>query len=216
MSSQSQWFDFYFHVDNHPSRQTGVWRTWVDIFLLDALVRKAIADTNSIWIIHRRFRADHAGHEFKFSAYTTLAERDVIENAIRAHPAFQNFIDRISQFNDASKRFYSRSADMELHSRGEGHWPQELAGPWLDFMRTSSKMLLDLTGNIIAVRMQSKRPPQWDDVDMLESYYTEIDREVASIWHRLGWPAYLHHLNMVFGYEPVAIPPGVGTGLLRF
>ena len=45
-------------------------------------------------------------------------------------------------------------------------------------------------------------PPRLE-VDPLVAHYAQVNEKVTHIWRTEGYHALLHHLNAVYGYEPM-------------
>ena len=55
--------------------------------------------------------------------------------------------------------------------------------------------------------------PEYSDMAAVIDYYRTVNDRVNTLWREEGQHAYLHHLNALFGYQPLVIRE---TNLKRF
>jgi hypothetical protein len=48
-------------------------------------------------------------------------------------------------------------------------------------------------------------PESYTDIHLLLEKYREVDGKISRTWRTEGQHALLHHLNAIFGYEPLQI-----------
>jgi hypothetical protein len=58
-----------------------------------------------------------------------------------------------------------------------------------------------------------ENPIEEPSTDTLLDYYRTVDGRVSALWRDYGQHVYLHHLNALFGYQPLVIKE---TNLKRF
>ena len=42
-------------------------------------------------------------------------------------------------------------------------------------------------------------------IEEIEAFYNQINESIIELWQEEGRHALLHHLNAIFGYEPLAV-----------
>ena len=63
-------------------------------------------------------------------------------------------------------------------------------------------MWLDLVSHTANPLLADSAPVSFDETIRV---YRRVDEEIDDIWHTEGHHALLHHLNAIFGYEPIPI-----------
>ena len=81
------------------------------------------------------------------------------------------------------------------------------AWPW--FATGVSANWLALIREVAAGR----EPPPARDLQALVAHYAAVHDEVTALWREAGQHAWLHHLNALFGYQPLVFQE---RRLLRF
>ena len=61
-------------------------------------------------------------------------------------------------------------------------------------------MWLNLIAETVADMPAADAPLSFDEY---EEFYKEVNAAITSLWENNGRHAFLHHLNALFGYEPV-------------
>lgn len=186
-------------------------RWWLDMLLIDTLVRDALmsSPTPQIWRIHRRYADDKAGHEFAFQCYATSVVHDGIAAIVREHAAL-----RVLQDAETLREYVETEEGAGVEATSDREWSVPLQAAWPYYIQGVSRMLLELVEHI----RESPRPDCTEaDFQELESYYSALSGLVLRTWREEGSHAILHHVNALFGYEPViAQPRWVGGSLVVF
>ena len=61
-------------------------------------------------------------------------------------------------------------------------------------------MWLNLVADIADKDLEDDPPASPEDID---TFYRQVDESVTELWRDKGRHAFLHHLNAIFGYEPL-------------
>lgn len=174
----------------------------VDLLLAHAVVKpvlKAHANELILWRFHRRAVRDRIGHQFSFFFYTApgvatevmeeLRQSDILNQALA-----ENILEKII-FEDSARLDKPQIEDMS-----DPHWSLELQRNWPFYIMGVSALWLGLIDEEMA------------DVTAMDSslsgvleQYRQADTAITSIWREEGQHAFLHHLNAIFGYEPLLI-----------
>lgn len=173
----------------------------IDALLADAVIEPILIqhqDNISLWRFHRRANRDNAGHQFSFIFYSgkTIAKNifdkikdDQLTNKLLA----RNIVDDVITDNlDNNKRSHVEDAS-------DKNWSSTLQNAWPAFIMGVSATWLQL------INQQIKETISILDLDKLLIKYRNINIKVNEIWYKEGQHAFFHHLNALFGYEPLKI-----------
>lgn len=196
---QRQWqlfcFRMPFDVEAGP-------RWSLDTLLADKIIAPAIYQQGSslpLWRFHRRAMQDSAGHQVRFIAYADPATLKQIESTLLDNPLLSQlmnagYVDRVI----ASCGPKDTAAYIEATS--DQNWSMEMQRAWPYFAMGVSATWLKL--------IEQKRSAYATEPETLEelvSRYDEIHEAVTLSWEKEGQHAFLHHLNALFGYQPLLV-----------
>jgi hypothetical protein len=183
-----EWFSFKFNISWDRSQKP---KTWIDIFIIDTIVREVISHNESkivLWRIHRRWPDDEVGHELTFDCRTNKETTDAIETIINNNAYFKMLQDGYL----LNKKLEIVTEDI---TKDIAHWPPPLQKSWPYYINGCCEMFLRLIENIRG----SENIPT--DIHSAEQLYKKINNQLTEIWQRHGNNAFCHHINAVFGYE---------------
>ena len=63
-----------------------------------------------------------------------------------------------------------------------------------------SQMWLNLIADVAADKMAGDPPSSLQEI---EEFYQRVNERVTELWEMEGRHAFMHHLNAIFGYEPL-------------
>ena len=174
----------------------------VDLLLAHAVVAPVLSqfgDKISFWRFHRRAARDAAGHQFSFlfygspatasSVFGALEKSEVLQKAVTARIVQKTILD-----DPASPR------RPGIGDTSDPNWSPEIQRRWPAFIMGVSAFWLGL---IIETLPPSQELSE--DVRQKLSAYRHAGNEITKKWRNEGQHALLHHLNAVFGYEPMLI-----------
>ena len=175
------------------------WR--VDLLLADAVIRPVLKDYRAqirYWRFHRRADRDEAGHQFSFIFY---ADKDT---AGRIYAALSD--DKLTG-QLVEKNILTRPVTDNLennHQTGvqdtsDKNWSETLQIAWPAYIMGVSDMSLQLIEQYAGATSPDA------GVDDLLRRYGDANDKITALWKNEGQHAFLHHLNAIFGYEPVVI-----------
>lgn len=187
----------------------GRFRWWLDLLLLDTLVRDCIESRGTeltLWRIHRRATDDVAGHEFAFISYAPEDVHRALDVLIAGHAAL-----RFLQNAGLLRELISSDDGSAIAATSAPTWPEPLKRAWPYYIDGVSRMALKLVDELRA----SPRPAldAFSAADC-EAYYSKLMAQFNEVWHDWGSDAFLHHINAVFGYQPVVARPRSVDGML--
>jgi hypothetical protein len=153
-----------------------------------------------LWRFHRRAARDGAGHQFSLIFFADETTAMQISEQVRSNPLTQWLTDRLL----IEKTLFDQRTPEEmgrLQLTSDPNWPIEIQRSWPYFIMGSSQAWLMLVQELSA---ENKLEGEVDYPSLL-SHYQQVDVRLNSQWRDYGRHAYLHHLNAIFGYQPVLI-----------
>ena len=174
----------------------------VDLLIAHAVVSPVLSKYTadiSYWRFHRRTARDKAGHQFTFFFYS----KPEIASAVFAE------IDKSDVLNDALNGNIVRKVAMDnpeypqlphIGDTSDPHWSPEVQQNWPSYIMGVSSLWLGLIADYF--HNSDRRA---DSIGELLEEYRKVDAEITANWRNQGQHAFLHHLNAVFGYQPMLI-----------
>jgi len=190
-----KWYFYRFRLSGDFDKET---KWWLDIFIIDQIVRKIIEKTsiNSkiyLWRFHRRKGKDIAGHQFSFLCYTNQSNSDEIYKFINNTDAF-----KILSKNDILKEYFIEEGGKEIDGSGDRHWPEKISKSWPYFIQGASRSMVEMIKLITNDTLCSINS---NNILEIEEFYQKVDKLLEYYWYEYGGHAFLHHLNGLFGYQ---------------
>ena len=154
-----------------------------------------------LWRFHRRAARDGAGHQFSFIFYTSPQHAAAIFDTLQANALLKE----LTREGVLDKQIFD-AVDVikrpDIEDTSDSNWSPLLQQSWPYFIMGVSRLWVDLIDRIAADF--SARLDQASTQEKLE-IYKEINDIVTGIWQVEGKHAFLHHLNALFGYQPMNI-----------
>lgn len=193
------WRTCYFKT-TWPEEQEPRWE--VDVMLAHHYlgpVLKEFEPTLQAWRFHRRAARDEAGHLFRFHFFTDSVHAAQVINRIQQDPLREKLIaSGVMQSIDCMSA--TDMTNTNLGDTSDPSWPETLRDNWPPYIMGISWMWLGLIDDA----MRNIGPPS-EDIDRLLDQYKRANDAVTTLWHVQGEHALLHHLNAIFGYQPIHI-----------
>jgi len=176
---------------------------WVsDLMVADLVIEPVIGEFASVlalWRFHRRAVHDDGGHIFSFVFYANQQTADQVFAMIDKSPALarlkqHGLIDRYE--ND----LLAENNRRDLGGASDSHWSLALQEVWPAYIMGASVMWLGLINQHIDATGAADR-----DFDELVAAYEKVNAAISELWRKEGQHAFLHHLNALFGYEPMRL-----------
>ena len=176
----------------------------VDLYLADKVVRPVLEKHRcgiSLWRFHRRAAPDAAGHQFSFIFYSSPLKALEIFEDLHSNPDFKllrssGLLIR-DTYDDTSTVSKPRPEDTSDRS-----WSPAIQKTWPYFIMGVSEMWLSLIQEHRA-GMEGTNPARSLAENL--AIYQQVDRKIIQSWRDEGRHALLHHLNALFGYEPLVV-----------
>ncbi len=203
----NDWWSITFRV-NWDTEQTPNWH--MDALLADQVCAPALAELGpqiSLWRFHRRAADDKVGHRLSLLVYTDASTADRLYGHIRSASMLQ-WLESAQRVEHVSMEAVERQELPPIARTSDAAWPPEIQASWPWFIMGVSQTWLSLIREVTIERPLTASSP-----DELLEYYRGVNNDVTALWRDHGQHVYLHHLNALFGYQPLVIRE---TNLKRF
>ena len=200
-SAEKGWWHAKFRLD-WPQHKDPTW--YLDFILAHRVISPVLDQYEkkiSLWRFHRRALRDNSGHQFSFifyaskgtakEIYSTIQSSRLLKELIAAHLV----IDTI--YDDTTSVLLP-----DLGDTSDPSWSPEIKKTWPFYIMGVSRMWLNL---IDEVSKETLKEGDLTNLDDLLEGYRKVNEIVEGKWRKEGGHAFLHHLNAIFGYEPVVI-----------
>lgn len=207
----NKWHNFRFRI---LTLENGNTRWWIDIFIIDTIVRDTLSENRSLielWRVHRRASKDETGHQLTFHCFADDPVSKSINDLITQSDAF-NFL----QTHQLLRRYFcDEGAKPAVEDTSDKIWSVELQKSWPYYINGVSEMLLNLIGRL-KTQVTAKMSPISSNPSLteVESLYNELNNRLMAVWQQEGSHAFFHHINALFGYIPLMVQPRSITGIL--
>ncbi|MBL7177360.1 MAG: hypothetical protein ISS66_16175 [Desulfobacteraceae bacterium] len=207
--SRNGWWNARFHI-KWPQNEEPSWN--MDLLIAHKTISPVLDQYKNritLWRFHRRAARDQTGHQFSFIFYSSPETANQIYNTIRSDPLLREMkiAGLISQdiYDDTSV-----ITQPDVEDTSDKNWSSQMKKSWPHYIMGVSKMWLDLITEISAQNFSGKGPSSLQEN---EAFYEEINERIKGLWQEEGRHALLHHLNAIFGYEPIII---IEKRIIRF
>jgi hypothetical protein len=174
----------------------------VDLLLAHAVVSPVLSQYTAdiaYWRFHRRALRDSKGHQFTFLFYS----KPEIASAVFAEIDKSEVLKDSLNANIVRKVVMDNPGHPQLPNIGhtsDRHWSSEVQKNWPSYIMGVSSLWLGLIDDY-----KQKSSKASNNIGELLEEYREVDAKITDTWRNEGQHAFLHHLNAVFGYEPMLI-----------
>lgn len=185
-----------------PEGKEPAWH--IDLLLANVLIAPVLdrfSNEINLWRFHRRAARDNEGHQFSFTFYSSAAIAEQIFTFMKA----DSLITKLKRTGTVIRDIYDdtrRIAAPYIEDTSDCTWNPLIRKSWPYYIMGVCRMWLSLIGEIAGDTKDQKKST---GVRNLITRYREVDESVKTLWREQGCHSMLHHLNAVFGYEPVII-----------
>jgi hypothetical protein len=179
----------------------------VDLLLAHAVVGPVLREYEhgmTLWRFHRRAARDKTGHQFSFLFHSDPATAVEVFRKIVQTPTLREALNagivETVNLDDPGKPIRPRVEDTS-----DPAWSPSLQRSWPSFIMGVSSLWLGLIDEAAAEELPVDGAGTDTDIHAVLERYREANTRVTSIWHKEGQHAFLHHLNAIFGYEPMLL-----------
>jgi hypothetical protein len=194
------WWRVRFRM-NWPPDTEPVWH--MDLYIAHQVLMpllKKNKDDIHLWRVHRRAKRDGAGRQFTFWFYAAPLTAQRIFDALQSNPVI---IDTLASgvIDDVVYDNPAKIKRPDIEDTSDPKWPDPIQKTWPYYITGVSQMWLDLVAQIADSDLEDDPPPA--SSEEIDAFYRQVDESVTELWQNDGRHAFLHHLNAVFGYEPL-------------
>jgi hypothetical protein len=192
------WWVAYFTVDWPEDTQP---RFYIDTLLAHRLVEPELNRFHaaiSLWRIHRRAARDEAGHRFRFIFYAPVRVAAAIFRDLQSHPLLAD-LQHAGVVKELVVDDVHGALKTDIGDTGDKTWSPDLYESWPYFAMGASQTWLSLVDRYASNTDAARSVPE------LLQEYERVDQRVTDTWQAEGGHAFLHHLNAIFGYQPIGI-----------
>jgi hypothetical protein len=187
---------------NWPQGAEPAW--YMDLLLAHRVISPVLAAYRSeimLWRFHRRAARDKAGHQFSFIFYSSRQTARNVYDAIRRNRILMalEMDGSIIRESDDDTNVIKRP---NIEDTSDRSWAPVIQKTWPYYIMGVSRMWLNLIADLADNTAGGKTA---DSPEELKVLYQKVNKSVTELWQREGGHAFLHHLNALFGYEPVII-----------
>ena len=197
--NEDDWWRIAVGIHRDPE-QTPDW--YLDTLLADQVFAPALADAGSaigLWRFHRRAADDEVGHRFSLLVYTNPVSADILYRQIRAASLLQ-WLESDGRVTSVTISTLDRPELPPIARSSDLAWPAEIQASWPWFIMGVSQTWLSLIREVSVEQPMTEPSPA-----KLLDHYQDVDEQVTALWRDHGQHVYLHHLNALFGYQPLVI-----------
>ena len=200
-SAEKGWWYARFKI-SWPENTEPKWH--IDTILAHRVVEPVLEryrDMITLWRFHRRAARDNAGHRFSFIFYSTPAIADQVFDSLERNRELKLMRDN-DLINDAIYDNTGIIAKPGIGDTSDKNWTENIQKTWPYFIMGASRMWLHMIDGL-----SSQTAGQMDvmSVEELQQHYRIIHDYINLQWLEQGNHAILHHINALFGYQPVYV-----------
>jgi hypothetical protein len=95
----------------------------------------------------------------------------------------------------------TRPQRAAISATSDHNWPASVRNSWPYFIMGVSLMWLELVEQTVDPHELASRRGIRDRLE----YYKEMNERITALWRQVGRHALFHHINAIYGYEPLEI-----------
>lgn len=185
-----------------PENQTPDWH--VDLLLAHKIITPVLNRymTNiDLWRFHRRAARDDEGHQFSITFYSSPETAQQVFKALKS----DKLLKRMKRAGVIIQDLYedpSRMIAPQIEDTSDGNWSPTIRKSWPYFIMGVCEMWLNLIDELSKNTLAAQKRPS---LKKLLASYQKTNETIKNLWQTEGGHSLLHHLNAIFGYEPVLI-----------
>ncbi len=195
------WWTFKFKIP-WPQQSDASWN--VDLFIGHKIIGPIITKYEkhfSFWRFHRRAARDDKGHQFSFLFFSTMEVAKQVINEIESNSFTKELLD-LNIVETVIPGNTDSNDHPDIQELADPNWSPLVKKTWPHFINGVSQMWLT---QINEIAQPNKGNTEDTNISSLLGSYNEINKVISSSWREEGRHAYLHHLNAIYGYEPLII-----------
>jgi hypothetical protein len=154
-----------------------------------------------VWRFHRRAARDDAGHQFSLIFYADRLTAARVNAEILEDPLVRE-AETAGRLKKVVCEDPTAPLSAGIGDRSDPAWPPALRDAWPHFLMGASRTWLELVTKLAASGPAESGGGGFSET---EERYRRLNAAVTAVWQQEGRHAFLHHLNALFGYEPIWI-----------
>lgn len=200
IASSAGWWHAQFRMQ-WPQEEEPSWH--LDLLIAHKIVAPVLLqyeDRILLWRFHRRAVRDEAGHQFSFIFYASSETAYQVFERLRSSALLREMAYK-GRLVEETYDNPNSIAKPQIQDSSDPNWPSSIQKSWPYFIMGVSQMWLNLITETVADMPTAEAPLSLAEY---EEFYKEVNATITSVWENSGRHAFLHHLNAIFGYKPVA------------
>jgi hypothetical protein len=199
LHSGNGWWYARFRM-NWPPDTNPAWYT--DLLIAHQVMMPLLDEYKSnipLWRFHRRAARDDHGRQFSFIFYSSSETAQQIFDTLQSDPLLRN----LKFAGVIDEDVYDNPAVIgkpHIEDTSDKKWPDSIQKTWPYYIMGVSQMWLNLIAEVAADKMAGHPPSSLQEI---EEFYQRVNETVTELWEKEGRHAFMHHLNAIFGYEPL-------------
>lgn len=176
-------------------------RFYVDALIAHRLVQPELNRFHAsitLWRIHRRAARDETGHRFRFMFYAPVRVAATVFRDLQSHPLVAD-LKQAGVLKELEVDDLHMPLRTDIGDTGDKAWSPDLNQSWPYFAMGACQTWLALIDRYAPNSDAVRTVPE------LLQEYERVDQRVTNTWQAEGGHAFLHHLNAIFGYQPLGI-----------
>ncbi len=157
----------------------------------------------ALWRFHRRAARDATGHSPSLLTQAGAAANARMCRDIKADPLVIE-LRQAGVLDRVECEVFPAEQEGLAEATSDPRWSAPLQRAWPYFIMGTSESWLRLLDEH-ARRLGGEEPVR--TLPQILDFYRQVNDAVTDTWHREGHHAFLHHLNALFGYEPIDLGP---------
>lgn len=158
------------------------------------------SDGIKLWRFHRRAADDAGGHQFSFVFYSSVETAGHVFQKIDSNSLLNELLEAgILEQIKLDNIFKPRRQNIEDTS--DKKWSVAIQKSWPYYIMGVSTLWLDL----IVQEIQESKLDTSQSIQAQKAQYQLINEQITLQWKEQGKHAFFHHINAIFGYEPLNV-----------
>jgi hypothetical protein len=154
-----------------------------------------------LWRFHRMAARDIWRHQLSFTFYTTPETANKICNSLKSDALLKK-MKRAEVITEVLYDYSDTVGSPNIEDSGDAMWSSPVKKSWPYFITGVCEMWLKLIGEISNDLSAGKK---LNSLPKILTFYQEVNNVVNKTWQGEGGHSLIHHLNAIFGYEPVLV-----------
>ena len=152
-----------------------------------------------LWRFHRRAARDSSGHQFSFIFYASEHTAADIYSDLQADGLLEELVAE-TIITSVIYDDLSRANRTDIADTSDPAWSPAVQYSWPYYIMGASRMWLGLIGETVE---STEVKNSLATIEEMQIFYSGVNESITEVWRNKGRHAFLHHLNALFGYEPL-------------